>query len=79
MLHHNSLSEKCEERFSTMFATLKLGTLLRQADIRKSFGLPALAVFQLIFTLVSSSVAGLDYWKATTVHHCREKMLSIVS
>ena len=52
MLHHNSLSEKCEERFSTMFATLKLGTLLRQAGIRKSFGLPALAVFQLIFTLV---------------------------
>lgn len=35
-----------------MFATLKLGTLLHQAGIRKSFGLPALAVFQLIFTLV---------------------------
>ncbi|NEN83498.1 transposase [Paenibacillus elgii] len=52
MLHHISLSEKCEERFSTMFATLKLGSLLRQAGIRKSFGLPALAVFQLIFTLV---------------------------
>ncbi|TMV51292.1 transposase [Paenibacillus mesophilus] len=52
MLHHISLSEKCEERFSSMFATLKLGNLLRQAGIRKSFGLPALAVFQLIFTLV---------------------------
>ncbi|MCM3270657.1 IS4 family transposase, partial [Paenibacillus elgii] len=52
MLHHISLSEKCEERFSTMFATLKLGSLLRQAGIRKSVGLPALAVFQLIFTLV---------------------------
>jgi hypothetical protein len=33
MLHHNSLSEKCEERFSTM---LKIGHLLRQAGIRKS-------------------------------------------
>jgi hypothetical protein len=52
MLHYNSLSEKCEERFSTMFSALKLGHLLRQAGIRKSFGLPALAVFQLIFTLV---------------------------
>ncbi|TVY07048.1 IS4 family transposase [Paenibacillus cremeus] len=52
MLHHNSLSEKCEERFSTMFSTLRIGHLLRQAGIRKSFGLPALSVFQLIFTLI---------------------------
>ncbi|MEB3100939.1 IS4 family transposase, partial [Paenibacillaceae bacterium T2] len=52
MLHHNSLSEKSMERFSTLFTTLKIGQLLRQSGIRKSFGLSALAVFQIVFSLV---------------------------
>jgi hypothetical protein len=52
MLHHNSQPEKGEEHFSALFSTLKVGHFLRQAGIRKSFGLPALTVFQLIFTLI---------------------------
>lgn len=50
MVHHRSLSD--QSRFSTVFHTLKIGHLLRQAGIRKSFGLSALAVFQLLFSLV---------------------------
>ena len=52
MVHHNSLSEKHKERFSVIFSTLQIGHLLRKAGIRKSFGMSALDVFQLIFTLV---------------------------
>ncbi|PWV90585.1 DDE superfamily endonuclease [Paenibacillus cellulosilyticus] len=50
MVHHRSLSD--QSRFSSVFHTLKIGNLLRQAGIRKSFGLSALAVFQLLFSLV---------------------------
>lgn len=41
-----------QSRFSSVFHSLKLGKLLRDAGIRKSFGLTALAVFQLLFSLV---------------------------
>lgn len=50
MVHHRSLSE--QSRFSTVFATLKIGKLLRDAGIRKSFGLSSLVVFRLLFSLV---------------------------
>jgi hypothetical protein len=50
MVHHRSLSD--QSRFSSVFHTLKLGNLLREAGIRKSFGLSAIAVFQLLFSLV---------------------------
>jgi hypothetical protein len=52
MLHHNSQSEKLEERFSTLFSVLQIGSLLRKAGIRKSFGMSSLAIFELLFTLV---------------------------
>lgn len=52
MLHQKSLSEKGVDRLATLFFTFKIGHLLRQAGIRKSFGMSALEVFQLIFTLV---------------------------
>jgi hypothetical protein len=52
MVQHNSLPEKCEERFSTIFSALQIGYLLRKAGISKSFGLSSLAVFRLVFTLV---------------------------
>ncbi|RKN82063.1 IS4 family transposase, partial [Paenibacillus ginsengarvi] len=50
MVHHRSLSD--QSRFSSVFHSLQIGKLLREAGIRKSFGLPALAVFQLLFSLV---------------------------
>jgi len=50
MVHHCFLSD--QSRFSSVFHFLKLGKLLREAGIRKSFGLSALAVFQLLFSLV---------------------------
>jgi hypothetical protein len=46
------MPEKTKSRFSTVFATLQNSQLLRQAGISKSFGLSALAVFQLLFSLV---------------------------
>lgn len=50
MVHYRSLSD--QSRFSSVFHSLKLGKLLREAGIRKSFGLTALSVFQLLFSLV---------------------------
>lgn len=50
MVHQRSLSD--QSRFSSVFHSLKIGNLLREAGIRKSFGLSALAVFQLLFSLV---------------------------
>lgn len=50
MVHHRSLSD--QSRFSPVFHSLKFGKLLREAGIRKSFGLSALAIFQLLFSLV---------------------------
>ncbi|RKN60358.1 transposase [Paenibacillus ginsengarvi] len=50
MVHHRSLSD--QSRFSSVFHYLQIGKLLREAGIRKSFGLTALAVFQLLFSLV---------------------------
>lgn len=50
MVHHRSLSD--QSRFSSVFTSLKIGKWLREAGIRKSFGLSALAVFQLLFSLV---------------------------
>lgn len=50
MVHHRSLSD--QSRFSSVFTSLKVGKLLRAAGIHKSFGLSALAVFQLLFSLV---------------------------
>lgn len=52
MVHHNSLSEKCEERMSALFSTLQIGYLLRITGITKSYGMSSLAVFRLVFTLV---------------------------
>jgi hypothetical protein len=52
MVHHNSLSEKNEERISAVFSALQIGQLLRKAGITKSFGLSSLVIFCLIFTLV---------------------------
>jgi hypothetical protein len=52
MLHHNSLSEQAQTRFSAVFSALQIGHLLRKAGISKSFGLSSLAVFQLVFSLV---------------------------
>jgi len=49
MVHHHSLSD--QSRFSSVFHSLKLGKLLRDAGIRKSFGFSALTVFQLLFSL----------------------------
>ncbi|MGO4549122.1 hypothetical protein AB4Z29_30470 [Paenibacillus sp. 2TAB23] len=50
MVHHRSLSD--QSRFSSVFTSLKVGKLLLAAGIHKSFGLSALAVFQLLFSLV---------------------------
>jgi hypothetical protein len=50
MVHDQSLSD--QSRFSSVFQSLKLGKLLREAGIRKSFGFSALSVFQLLFSLV---------------------------
>lgn len=52
MVHHNSLSEQAQTRFSVVFSTLQIGHLLRKAGISKSFGLSSLAVFQPLFSLV---------------------------
>jgi hypothetical protein len=50
---HNSLSEKQEQQcFSNSFSVLKINQLLRNAGIKKAFGLSALVVFQIIFQLV---------------------------
>ncbi|TVX96820.1 IS4 family transposase [Paenibacillus cremeus] len=49
MVHHRSLSD--QSHFSSVFTSLKIGKLLRDVGIRKSFGLSALAVFQLLFSL----------------------------
>jgi hypothetical protein len=43
MLHQKSLSEKGIDRRNTLFFTFKIGHLLRQAGIRKSFGMSALS------------------------------------
>lgn len=50
MVHHRTLSD--QSRFSFVLTSLKIGKWLREAGIRKSFGLSALAVFQLLFSLV---------------------------
>lgn len=50
MVHHRSLSD--QSRFSSVFQSLKIGKLLREVGICKSFGLSALAIFQLLFSLV---------------------------
>jgi hypothetical protein len=52
MVHQTSLPEKTKTRFSTVFSTLQISNLLRQAGISKSFGFSSLAVFQLLFSLV---------------------------
>ena len=52
MLHQNSLHEKSTLRLTALFTTLKIAHLLRQAGIRKSFGMPTPEVFQMLFTLV---------------------------
>lgn len=50
MLQQHSSSD--QSRMSTVLGKLQLGKLLRNAGIRKSFGLSALTIFQLIFSLV---------------------------
>ncbi|SDN51971.1 hypothetical protein SAMN04487897_10343 [Paenibacillus sp. yr247] len=52
MVHQKSLSEQAKSRFSILLSTLKIGQLLRNAGITKSFGFSSLAVFQLLFSLV---------------------------
>jgi hypothetical protein len=56
MIQQNDLSEQGVSRFSqifsTLFSTLKVGQLLRQAGIRKSYGFSCLTVFQALFQLV---------------------------
>ncbi|MFE4573734.1 helix-turn-helix transcriptional regulator [Paenibacillus chitinolyticus] len=53
MVLHRSLSD--QSRFSSVFRSLKLGKLLPEAGIRKSFGHSALVVFQLLFSFVFES------------------------
>jgi hypothetical protein len=52
MIQQNYLSEQAKNRFSQIFSLLKVSQLLRQAGIRKSFGFPCFAVFQMLFQLV---------------------------
>jgi hypothetical protein len=61
-----------------ILSTLQIGHLLRKAGIRKSFGMSALDVFQLIFTLV---VQGRNWFRLLDSDHrspCRARMWSIV-
>ena len=55
MLHQNNPFEQIEDRLSQLFSTLKVPQLLRQAGIRKSYGISCFVVFQLIFQLVFQS------------------------
>lgn len=52
MLQHNSLSEQYQHQLSLIFSSLKLSQLLRNAGIRKSYGVSSFVVFQIIFQLV---------------------------
>lgn len=77
MVHHRSLSD--QSRFSSVFHALKIGKLLREARIHKSFGFSALAVFQLLFSLVFEGRIGFDCWKAAAAARCQAKMSSTAS
>ena len=55
MLQQNDPLEQAENRFSQIFSILKVSQLLRQAGIRKSYGISSFAVFQLLFQLVFQS------------------------
>ena len=55
MVHQNALSDQGTNRVSQIFSTLKVGQLLRQAGIRKSYGFSCFAVFQSLFQLVFQS------------------------
>jgi hypothetical protein len=52
MLQHNSLSDHYQSQLSFLFSTLKVGQLLRNAGIRKAYGVSSFAVFQILFQLV---------------------------
>jgi hypothetical protein len=52
MIQQNPLPEQTQNPFSRMFSTLKIAQLLRQAGIRKSYGVSCFAVFQSLFSLV---------------------------
>jgi len=52
MIHQNNLSEQSQNGFSQIFSYLKVGALLRQAGIRKSYGFSSFVVFQILFQMV---------------------------
>ncbi|ODA38700.1 transposase [Desulfosporosinus sp. BG] len=52
MLQHNSLSEQHQNQLSLIFSSLRISQLLRNAGIRKSYGISSFVVFQIIFQLV---------------------------
>ena len=52
MIQHNSLLEQTQNRFNQIFSILKVSQLLRQAGIRKSYGVSCFEVFQILFQLV---------------------------
>ena len=52
MVQQNLLSEQATNRFSQIFSLLKISQLLRQAGIRKSYGISCFNIFQTLFQLV---------------------------
>lgn len=52
MVHQNQLSEQAKSRLLAILSILKIGKLLRDSGISKSFGFTSLEVFKLIFSLV---------------------------
>jgi hypothetical protein len=52
MVQQNLLSEQATNRFSQIFSLLKISQLLRQAGIRKSYGISCFDIFQTLFQLV---------------------------
>ena len=55
MIQQNGLLEQGGNSFLRIFTTLKVGQLLRQAGIRKSYGYSCLAVFTMLFQLAFQS------------------------
>lgn len=55
MLQQNPPFEQIENPFSLLFSTLKVSQFLRQAGIRKSYGISCFTIFQTLFQLVFQS------------------------
>lgn len=52
MIYQNNAIENTQNQFSKTIKELKIGNLLRAANVKKSCGIPAFEVFQFLLLLV---------------------------